>query len=232
MMINSLEFFQDRFNDVVESVQRYAVFVRGREFQEASIKTLNELLKECIDLKKEAIGNKSEECANAFLAFEFMTKAMIEEFSFLLALKADDVDQAWNHLINAESSAASAMSSHAVASHLDRYINKLHALEQLLFPQPIFFSSGFIAKGSECSICGAEYGECDHIKGRPYMGQLCVEIVKDAELQEVSIVSNPADKRCRALSFTEDSITKSTFTHRAIQKVEDQQLVSPPPLVS
>lgn len=231
-MTNLLESFRDHFNEVVESVQRYAIFVRGREFQEASIKTLNKLLKECIDLKEQEISNKSEESANAFLAFELMIKALTEEFRFLLALKADDVDKAWDHLINAESSAAAAMSSHAIASHLDRYINKLHTFERLLFPQPIFFSSGFIVKKLECSICGVEYGECDHIKGRPYMGQLCAEVVKEAELREVSIVSDPADKHCRALSFTEDGITKSTFTHRVIQKMDDQQLASPPPLIS
>lgn len=58
-MTNLLESFRDHFNEVVESVQRYAIFVRGREFQEASIKTLNELLKECIDLKEQEISNKS-----------------------------------------------------------------------------------------------------------------------------------------------------------------------------
>jgi hypothetical protein len=111
---------------------------------------------------------------------------------------------------------------HAVASHLEEYIKRLYDLERLLFPQPVFLSSGFVVRESECSICGAEYGECNHIKGLPYMGKLCARIVKEADLQEVSVVSDPADKRCRVLHYTDDGVTRNVFTQRVISKADAQ----------
>ncbi|ACF46131.1 conserved hypothetical protein [Prosthecochloris aestuarii DSM 271] len=225
-MKNPIESFRDHFNDVVEEVQRFAVFVRAIEFQQQSVAKLETLLDECTKAKEKAIAEQSEDAANAYLSFEFMAKALIEEFRFYLALKADNPDSAWDHLVNAESSSAAAMKSHAVASHLDGYIHRLHAMERLLFPQPVFFSAGFIVRESECSICGAEYGECSHVKGRPYMGKLCARIVKKADLQEVSVVSDPADKHCRALHYTDDGVTKNVFTQRAIKDQDAEQ--SPP----
>jgi len=221
-MKDPIESFRGHFNDVIEEVQRFAFFVRAKEFQEASIETLEKLLGECTEAKEKAIAQNAEGEANAYLAFEFMAKAMTEEFRFYLGLKADDPDAAWDHLINAQSYAASAMQSHAVASHLEECIQKLHALERVLFPQPIFFSSGFIVRESECSICGAEYGECDHIKGRPYMGKMCARIVKEAELREASIVSDPANKHCRALHYTDKGITRNVFSQRIVSRADAQ----------
>ncbi|MGD2088313.1 MAG: hypothetical protein PVH61_19195 [Candidatus Aminicenantes bacterium] len=221
-MNDLIEAFRDHFNDVVEDVQRFAIFVRAKEFQEVSIAKLDDLLGECMAAKDKAISEKAEESANALLAFEFMIKGITEEFCFYLALKADDPDGAWNHLVNAQSYAANAIKSHAVASHLEEYIKRLHDLERLLFPQPVFLSSGFVVRESECSICGAEYGECNHIKGRPYMGKLCARIVKEADLQEISVVSDPADKRCRVLHYTDDGVTRNVFTQRVISKADAQ----------
>jgi len=217
-MKNRIESFREHFNDVVEEAQRYAIFVRAIEFQQKSISKLETLLTECITAKERAITEQSEDEANAYLSFEFMAKALAEEFRFYLALKADDPDSAWDYLINAESLSAAAMKSHAVASHLENYIYRLHDMEHLLFPQPIFFSSGFIVKESECSICDAEYGECSHVKGRPYMGALCVRIIKNAELKEISVVSDPADKHCRALNYTDNKVTRNVFTQREIRE--------------
>jgi len=215
-MKNMIEEFRNHFNDVVESVERYDIFVRGREFQEQSLALLRPLLNECRENKERAIKNSQEDAANAFLAFEYMAASLMEEFRFYLALKDDKVDQAWDHLINAESAAANAMKSHQVAAHLTNYIERLDALESLLFPKPAFFSTGWVVHRSECSICGVEYGECDHIKGRPYMGQLCARVVKEGTAKEVSVVSDPADKHCRAMHFSDDDKWRNAFTHRIV----------------
>src|SRR5262249_41183966 len=91
-MKNPIESFRDHFNEVVEDVQRFAIFVRGKEFQEDAITTMERLLSECTQAKEAAIKRKSEEEANAYLAFEFMAKALAEELHFYLALKADSPD--------------------------------------------------------------------------------------------------------------------------------------------
>lgn len=222
-MKSPIETFRDHFNDVVEEVQRFAVFVRAIEFQQQSVARLETLLAECTKAKEKAIAEQSDDAANAYLAFEFMAKALAEEFRFYLELKADAPDSAWDHLVNAESSSAAAMKSHSVAGHLDGYIHRLHALERLLFPQPVFFSSGFIVRESECSICGVEYGECSHVKGRPYMGKLCTRVVTNAELQEVSVVSDPADKHCRVVHYTDtDGAWRNVFTQRIVTRNAEQ----------
>ena len=228
-MKTTIDTFLNRFRDVVDTVQGLAKFVRGKEFHESSILALEELVCECTAHKDCAITEQMEEYANAFLAFEFMAKALIEEFRFYLALKRDEPSAAWDHLIDAQSAATCAMKSHAVASHLDGkyfrphksgqsgieetnsdyiyggYIGKLHLLEKLLFPPPVFLSPGIVVKESECSICGSDYGNCDHITGRPYMGKLCEQIVKAMEVLEVSMVSSPASKHARVLGYPDES---------------------------
>ena len=222
-MKRPVDSFRDRFLNVVEQVQGFAIFVRGKEFQEGSIKTLEKLLSECTAHKDRAISEQTEDDANAYLAFEFMAKSLIEEFRFYLALKRDDPGAAWDHLINAQLAAAKAMKSHSEASHLEGYICRLHDLEHLLFPKPVFFSGTFIVRESECSICGAEFGECNHIRGYPYMGRLCARIIKKYDIPEVSPVSEPASKHNRVLSQTdENGIMRDFFTHRAINQGDDQ----------
>ena len=125
-MNNPICSYRDRFNDIVRQFQGFAIFVRGKEFQEASIKTLEELFGECTTHKNCAIAEQIEDDANAYLAFEFMAKALIEEFRFYLALKRDDPGAAWDHLINAQYAATNAMKSHSVASHLDGYNDRIH----------------------------------------------------------------------------------------------------------
>jgi hypothetical protein len=41
------------------------------------------------------------------------------------------------------------------------------------------------------------YGACDHIAGKAYMGKLAERFVVDAELLEISIVEEPANKTTR-----------------------------------
>ncbi len=48
---------------------------------------------------------------------------------------------------------------------------------------------------SVCSVCGAEYGECGHQKGRYYDGQLCCAILKEPmDAYEFSFVAVPAQR--------------------------------------
>src|SRR5260370_5588842 len=99
------------------------------------------------------------------------------------------------------------MRAHPVANHLEGYAAHLAALEEHIFPNHGFYSIGEIVKTSECSICGQEYGACDHLIGKPYMGKICNQRVTEYELEEVSIVTNPGNKHCRVISFTDDDNT-------------------------
>jgi len=76
-----------------------------------------------------------------------------------------------------------------------------HQLPELekLYPYNVFFSIAATAESIECSICGKDIDsfECEHISGNLYRGEVAYGIVSGlGELNHISIVSNPADKRC------------------------------------
>ena len=79
--------------------------------------------------------------------------------------------------------------------HIERQCGEL----EKLYPYRVFFSSGIMIEEVECSICGKPIDsfECEHIAGELYRGRRAYGIVKKVEqLDHVSIVTNPADKRC------------------------------------
>ena len=53
---------------------------------------------------------------------------------------------------------------------------------------------------SICSICGADYGSCEHRKGESYGGQTCVAVLCEPEdAYEFSFVAVPAQKQAGVL---------------------------------
>ena len=82
-----------------------------------------------------------------------------------------------------------------------------------------------IAK-SKCSICGHDYGECDHIVGKAYMGEMCVRIIEEVkELKEISLVTEPANKRARIISITdEDGISRDIMTWRPVSDTTNSNI--------
>ena len=64
-----------------------------------------------------------------------------------------------------------------------------------LLDPPYGISHGSIIKRACCSICQTKVGvlwPCGHIKGEIYGGKLCVQIDKEIEIAEVSMVTRPA----------------------------------------
>lgn len=61
-------------------------------------------------------------------------------------------------------------------------------------------SVGCAMKRSICSVCGAEYGSCEHRKGESYGGQTCVAVLCEPEdAYEFSFVAVPAQKQAGVL---------------------------------
>src|SRR5712692_4165283 len=208
--------FKIEFSETANELQKFCYITRAKELQLEALNKLNILKSNASILKQKAIGQADEDSANAMLSFEEMIIALISELKMWIALKDDDPDAAWNHLISAQYAARTAIQAHSVANHLEGYINHLHILEDVLFPPQGFFSPGMIIEKSKCSICGREYGECDHIVGKPYMGEMCIRIIEEVkELQEISLVTEPANKRARIISITdEDGISRNIMTWR------------------
>ena len=207
--------FQDKFQQNIKEAQKFCYITRAKEFQLQAHDNLKNLTAIITTLKKKAITAVYEDAANLLLSYEEIACAYINELSMWIALKEEQFGAAWDFLVNAQSAAISAMQAHASASDLDTYLDRLEGLEYLLFPPQMFFSPGMIIREARCSLCGEEYGECDHLAGKPYMSELCIRKVIRADLEEASLVPNPANKHARGIFITgKDGIHRDFLTWR------------------
>ena len=139
------------------------------------------------------------------------------ELETIINLKEDKPDIAWTFLIKAQNLVRLSIRNNPFnGDYLLGFSKRLHLYENLLFPSMPFASRGCIVKKSECSICNDFSGDCLHIIGHAYMGEICYNILHELDLEEISIVDNPADKGCRIVSYSENGKTFDTFTHREI----------------
>jgi hypothetical protein len=216
-MDERIKVFQKEFDEVVKDCQRYCFATRGKEFQLQACEKLTRLKYKASKIKDEVIANKDNNSANCMLSFEEMINALINELKMWIALKEDDANSAWDFLVDAQHATRTAMQAHEAANHLESHAERLHALEQLLFPPQLFVSVGVVIQSSKCSICGQQYGECDHVKGKAYMGRMCGRIIeKIQEFKEISIVKEPGSKHHRAYEFMDGGVTRDIMTWRSI----------------
>lgn len=214
-MNNLLKDYRDKADDIFEEVGKYACFTRGIEFQKESIEKLSKFKQELTSQKDIAIKNNDNDLANAFASFELITEAMSCEFKMWIALKEENYDLAWDSLVDSQGNASDSMQAHDINGHLERYIARLNLLEKMLFPPQLFFSDRSVISASKCSICGKDMEECEHIKGRFYLGQQCYEIIDKIEtIHAYDIVKDPANKKCRAQTFTENGKEIDIMTYR------------------
>ena len=195
-MSNHPEFVEE-FNSLLKDAHDMCFITRNSQLQKETIDSLFKLQTRLNSLKTEFAEQGKEDIANLLLGYEFATQTLISELRMYLLLKQDQPDEAWDELISAQNSAIGAMRAHTGFSHLEGKVRQLEAIEELVFPSQVFLSTGVTLDEIECSICNANYQHCEHLKGKPYMGELCHLIVTKASLNEVSIVDNPADKRYR-----------------------------------
>jgi hypothetical protein len=189
----------ENFNSTVNKQTKFCYLVRDESFQRSAVEELENFRGELRVVKKRAQESRLEETANLLLALEFLAGALIEELLMWISLKANRPDDAWRHLVEAQSYAGQATGVHAIAEGHGWYIERLEVVERIIFPPQLFGSVGVVVEKSECSICGAAYGACDHFKGKAYNGELCARIIKKCKLSEISFVIDPANKHCRAL---------------------------------
>lgn len=213
---DDLQELKAEFEETATQCQRFCFAARAREHQEEAIQQLESLRSKTTDLKAQMTITQEEDYANQLLSIEEMIKALTYELKMWVALKDDDPHSAWTNLVQAQSSARSAMQAHEIASHLGPCVEHLSILEKILFPSQMFFSVGVIIKRSTCSICGTEYGDCEHVAGRAYMGQICGRRIEEAEFRETSIVPEPANKHCRILTISDENGTRDLMTWRLI----------------
>lgn len=200
------------FNSMVKEVEVLLSIARSGELQREACKTLDSQAKKLAAEKAKAIAARDEPLANLLLGCQCVNNSLLAELRMYVLLKEEKPDEAWDQLVLAQDGAIDATRAHPGFSHLVHRNEKLEAIENLVFPPQVFISSGFIAANQECSICGAEYGECDHLLGKPYMGKFCYVIARNLSVDHVAIVNSPADKRCRVQSFSVDGGNRNRMT--------------------
>ncbi len=214
----TFEEMAQKFDSLAHQAQTLTFIARDLDLQKEALASLAEFLDKLAGAKQTSIEAGDEQSANRVLAFELMVSSLASELRMYIDLKAGQPEAAWNHLIDAENYAASAMRADGLASHLTNHITKLEALEELLFGPQSFMSFGSIVGTTECSICGGPYDDCPHVVGRPYMGSLCSVICKDVDIREVSYVTEPADKRCRVTHFSDSGGQRNKITWKLEKK--------------
>jgi hypothetical protein len=194
------------FNRIIEKAQNIAIFSRAIEIQLEEIDVLKFYDEALQSIKEKFIFSKDEENANQILCVQYLTRTIMHELSFLVCSKQDKMDEAWDNLVHAQILVQNVVRNQINnANNLTNYIERLHFYEALMFPKMKFSSIGGIVIENECSICGKDYEECDHLKGKFYMGEMCCKIIKKFEPEEVSLVDNPANKMCRIITITNDN---------------------------
>lgn len=195
----------ETFNNVVSDCESYLFASRDINLQREASQRIELEMSRLATIKANAQSAQDEDYANLLLGCQCVAGSIHDELNMWIALKSGEADRAWDYLIGAQNGFTNAVKAHDGFAHNVRQVSRLEALEQLLFPKPIFVSAGFIVGFQECSICGKEYGECDHIAGKPYLGKFCAIIARKLSGNHVAIVPNPADKGCRVIQAPVES---------------------------
>lgn len=192
----NLKEFEEIYVSEVPEIEKFCFFTRGLEFQEEAVEILERLLDDVASIKDSLVQIRDEPGANKCLFYQSGLLALLYELKMWICLKTGNEGKAWEHLVISQNHSENCIVL-VKDNRLINYRTKLHRIEKVLFPPPFFSSFGAIVERNTCSICKEDYNKCAHIKGQPYMGEFCVEIIEKLNLKEVSIVENPANKMAR-----------------------------------
>ncbi len=208
----------EEFNTIIKEAEVFQYITRDSELQMAAQRNLEELRRRIRELKSRAIGDQDEDLANLLLGYGCVVDALTAEIEMWLLLKRGEPDEAWEELVAAQQLSIAAARAHEGFGHLVHHHQRLELMEELIFPDQVFMSAGMTVNHLECSICGKEYEDCEHLKGMPYMGEFCIVVVRDAEPDHVAIVKNPVDKGCRITGVHVDGGVRNRMTWRVEAK--------------
>lgn len=147
----------------------------------------------------------------------------LEELSDLLAIQdaenwmadTNNICIVWNLLQNSEERLNASMNLLGIKREILASINKsIDDVEQLFlnyFGPGQYVSPEILIKKTECSICHSDFRKCNHLQGVIYNGKLCKMMGGDIEIQSVSLVTEPRDRRCRIWQFNTEKKSDGTL---------------------
>lgn len=208
------------FENTVTEAQSLAFLARDAALQQEAVQAIDTFLKVLVARKVAEVRGGNELAANTVLSMELALLSVRSYLQTCVLLKQDAAEEAWNRLIDAQQACDSAISVRRQLGRdfdltgLQNYRSVLQQIEEVVFPSQLFCSVGGTCDSRECSICGGEYDECGHVRGRAYFGKPCHTIIRDMHLEEVSIVTNPANKRARVTHFSDEGKMRNRMTWR------------------
>lgn len=213
---------EDINREILETVNggmHHAHLTCGIEIQREHIEKLGSLHDRLARLRHYFISKSDEPRANAAFRAQMVVSGTKHFLAMWVRLKEEEPCEAWISLVEAQQ-------KFEIAQRIlfdpvtDNLLLHMLAVEQTVFPPQTFFSSAYSYSEASCSICGGKYGECGHISGRIYMGQVCRRKPNEASFTEFFIVFAPRDKRCRIAEYAEDGKVYCTLTHRELPQTE------------
>jgi hypothetical protein len=181
------------------------------------------LLQKLERYRNQAIEAQDESQANAAFVNLNIVAAALHHLQLWLLIKADRMEEAWDQLVEAQDSMLCAL-RFVTNDFLDHWYLELLALERLLFPPQQFVSDSHYWDYAICGICEKVYGDCGHVAGCLYMGQMCVKRPHQIiGVNHVALVEHPRDKGCRVTKFKRDGFMHCTLTYRELEKADGKR---------
>lgn len=183
-----------------------------QKIQSGNYENLYELYDSCKMLFEEiltvALNEENEELADAQFVYRKYFQLFCELGAYFNMLKNKMYKNSWDKLQDCMD----------LIKCVGRYVEIENRMEvedvrelledfEKLYPYEFFSSGEFVIGKSHCSICGKSMQglECPHIKGNLYWGQVSIEVIDEIkQVQAVSIVKHPKDKRC-ILELSDDN---------------------------
>lgn len=155
--------------------------------------------------RHQAQCHADEEQANQFFHMLCMLNAMRSTLLMWVDVKEEEFDKAWSNLIDAQEYTAIALKINDYEGVRNLEENLQH-IEKSIFPGwTLYNSPGWTESIGECSICGSNFVECDHVENQIYMGNLCLRINRQViDIDHTALVENPRDRRCVITEISND----------------------------
>ena len=184
---------------IVNQIEQALKSIQSLKFDEAT--SLLTSIYDTISGKVSSLGsNEPDETSNeCFILSEFIN-LLLDYTSFWALVVSEKYSDSWSKLQDVQSRLRviyrfTEKEKLPLLSHIEKQCGSL----EILFPYSMFLSVGILNEEVECSICGKSIDsfDCEHIAGELYRGKMARGIVKKIkEVDHVSLVTNPADKRC------------------------------------
>jgi SEC-C motif len=181
---------------------------------------------EILELKQAAVASEEHELANHFWCLGAIVDSRRHFLEGFTEMKNGHFYDGWCALEKAEIALDTLLRHYNPDQDDDKFavafIMKQTEKFQSLFPYRMFISPALIVRRESCSICGETRSienPCGHAKWQLYDGELCVSIVEDLDLLEVSFVTNPVQKYSVVFPKSEDGEEEGSYDYRLVENV-------------